>query len=181
VRALVAAVVFLSVIAAVAYLIVRSVPSTQREIEAAYARLDSAVRSGDVNALMAELAPDYHEQRTMQGRLLSRSDAEALYRRAFKDWDHVHNQKADIYRMAVRGNSANVVVERTLSGKVTDSGGLYGPKGKVHDATLVTMEVDSWTKTPTGWLMNMRSIASIDLLIDKQHMHSGVTEHHHDD
>lgn len=173
-RALALAAAAIALAGGVAWAAIRFLPSPQRELEAAYARLDAAMRAHDLPALMAQLAPDYHEQRTLNGKFLSRREAEDNYRKTMQEWNRIRNQKKDIYRSAIQPGKANILVERSLDADLTDSRGLYGPKRKTHAVTLITMEGDIWEKVAGRWLLKTRSVTSIEMHIDGKRLRAGT-------
>lgn len=138
------------------------------------------MRNHDLEAFMAQLAPDYHEQRTLAGKFRSRKDVALTYRKAMQHWNNIHDQKLDIYRISTRGNSAIVIVERSLVADVDDNKLVSDAKGNVHHVVLTTMEGDTWVKTSGHWLLQMRSITAIEMIVDGEYSRTGAFDDDHD-
>jgi ketosteroid isomerase-like protein len=166
-------------LAAVTLAVIALRPTPERELEAAYAGLDAAMRNRDLPAFLSWLAPDYIEKR-LDGKEMSRAEAEANYRQLMQNWTHVRKQRAEIYKLTVHGNKATVTAHRVTAGDMTDNQGTLGPKGKAHTIDSNVMEIDTWTKTAQGWRMKTRQIAMAHLTIDGKVV-SGAPVHDDDE
>jgi len=152
--------------------------STERELRVAYKQLDDSMRTHDLAAFMAGLTADYTEQRTMTAKIKSRSESESNYRLIMADWNDLHDQHVDIYRISARNGSATVIAERTAAATVTDHRGTFGKKGQTHVVRTTTMEVDAWQKHSGRWLLRNRSVTTIKMTVDNSRILFGIPDEH---
>ncbi len=152
-------------IVALAGTIAALAPSNQKELEAAYRKLDTAMRNHDLIAYMAQLSPDFQEERLARP-VKSRAEAEAGYRQLMQDWTRLWDQKLSILHLKVNGKKATAIVERMASGDFLDRLGAYGPKSRSHVLTSDIVEIDTWNRTAAGWLLRTRQISVAKLLVD---------------
>jgi ketosteroid isomerase-like protein len=154
-------------------------PSPERELNAAYGGLDTAMRNRDLPAFLTWLAPDYVEKR-LNGKEMNRAEAEVVYKQLLQNWTRVRKQKAEIFKLTVHGDKATVTAHRVTVGEMTDTQGTLGPKGKTHAVASDVMEIDTWMRTAPGWRMRSRQIAMANLTVDGK-VQSGEPVHDDDD
>lgn|GEM_PF-4106626 len=85
-------------------------PSTEKDLTAAYARLDTALKTRNLPAYMELLAPDYTELR-LNGKPMDRRKAEANYRQMMEDWTALTVQPIEIDSLKTKGDNATVILK----------------------------------------------------------------------
>ena len=158
----------LAVVAVVAALVLTGAlrpPSlTEWQIGQAYRRLDGALLARNLPAYMSMLTPDYSEMR-MTEKPVDRAQAQERYRRIMQDWTF-RRQYSTILRIQHAKGSVVAIVDRHSEGTITDSRGVFGPRGRKHAMQSTVSDVDTWVHTPDGWKMKERRFGLATIAVD---------------
>lgn len=167
---------------AIAWAAITVRPQRERELQAAYDRLNFAMKNKDLPAFMALLTPDYTEQR-LSGKPERRAEAEAHYRRLFANWISIDRQIAEVDKVEAKGRELVDAVNRVTIGTARDMDGAFGPKGRTHKLIADTMDIDRWIPTDQGWKLKRRHVILARFTVDGKPLETppGSQVHMHDD
>ncbi len=177
VKTVIRTVVIVLVLLVVAYSVQYARGTSQRQIEARYAELDSALQRRDIAAYMALLTDDYSEIRLNQ-KPKDRAHAEAIYKAVMADWSNYKPDPVEVDAFERNGNEAKVTVKRVASGQLVDKKGAFGSKGAIHTMKIFSACVDKWRIMDGRWMLKHRVIAMAAAKVDGKPLPGGTV---HDD
>ena len=121
--------------------------AVRKQIEAAYARSDKAVKTRDVSHLMDDATPDMTSK--TEGRVIKGTDLINVMKQQLAMFKSIDEVSSKITSFKVNGGTAVVNAESTLVGT------LVGPDQKPHKLRSVSKDRDTWVKTPKGWKVKL--------------------------
>ncbi len=131
--------------------------STRREIQAQYDRQAQAFMSGDLDAISAQMAPDYTAE--WNGRSINREQWLATARRIIT-MVRYHGQVTNtILRFTGEGSRATARVSQVASVNI------QGSKGQHHIVSRSTSR-QTWVHTSDGWKIRHVALLSMRATVD---------------
>jgi ketosteroid isomerase-like protein len=125
--------------------VMTAIDDTRKELEAVYAKIDTAIENKDLKTLESLLGEDYEKQ--SDGKTIKRAEAVADMKKNFDAVKSIESNKTTIDKIQqVEGNQ---IVDYTQVSKVT----VTGEDGKDKSITITSKGRDWWVKDEDGdWI-----------------------------
>lgn len=124
--------------------------AVKKELLAMFDKGVAQFKKKDIKGFMSVYTADYTGV-GMDGKPMSLKQTEAEMKQAMATTKSVETAKLDIDKLTVNGKTA--VAESTMKLDIhgVDSKGEMGPKGKVHQMSMVMRSRDTYVQTKDGW------------------------------
>ena len=137
--------------------------AVRKEIEAAYAKRDKALKTKDFEFLKSQETEDYTEK-SKDGTVRNKEEADAMSDQMAPMVKDVAEQVTKVESVEAGEDDGEFVAVSTDHGRLT----LTGPDGKTHEAVGSSHQRDVWVKTKAGWKIKHHEELDSTVEIDGQ-------------
>ena len=140
------------------------------EITALFGKMSAAMKSRNVDAMMALLTPDYKKTK-INGKDLNLKDAEKEFRSFYGSMKSVSIAEVKPDEIRLNGTTAFTWTQYSISAEIVDNEGKMGPRGAKH-AYVDNGKTREWLlKTPKGWRFQRSEMLKENPTVDGQSTH----------
>lgn len=139
--------------------------SDEKAIRALHAKLVDAFRKKDAKDVMALCTEDFKEK-GLHGEVMQGAQMEAMLKQQFSMMQGTPKVEMTPSNIKVSGSKATYISAFKMSGKILDTAGMIGPKGKTHTMNGSGKEKVTVVKDAGAWKFKLVEHVAENMTVD---------------